>query len=239
MEITGNDKHLERRQRDFEDLQHEQIGREVGKIARFLSDEDDRSPEAKRRKRAKEAEQRRLIELLTDPVYRAMYERLGDQLANAEIKADQTIQRYEAAIHDARMLLEEMEANTARGPQGQPVFRFADGRVVDAEGRDLAPEIAAGITWPENAPSAEEYFGAKEGLVLLENELNQWRGYRTDTLGSIRDRYDNEDDPMSLDDMEDALDRIETERPPMTSIETIAPAEARLSSAPSAFPTLN
>lgn len=239
MEFTIDDKDLEQRQRDFDDLQHELVGCDVGKITRFLSADDDRSTEAKRRKRAKEAEQRRLAELLTDPIYRATYERLGRELSLAETDADRTVQRYEMAIEAIETLIVDMEDEAARGPDGQPVFRYADGRVVDAEGLTLAPEIAEGIEWPPNAPSADEYFASKERLVALKDELHQWRGYRTDTLGSIRDRYDNQDNPMSLEAMEDALERIEAERPPSTSIETHAPTEVSLTSAPQTFPTLN
>lgn len=221
MDFTIDDKDLERRQIDFDDLQHELEGHDVGKISRFLAEDDDRSPDAKRRKRAKEAQQRRLIELLSDPVYRATYERLGGRLSEAETQADSTIERYEQAIRATHIQVENMEASATRGPDGQLVFRYNDGRMVDAEGRTLAPEIAAGITWRASAPSAEEYFAAKERLAALEDELNQWRGYRTDTLGSIRDRYENEGDPMSLDEMEDALDRIEAARPNTLSLQVV------------------
>ena len=226
MEFTSDDKDLERRQRDFEDLQHELTGHDVGRISRFLAEDDDRSPEARRRKREKEAEQRRLADLLLNPVYRATYEQLGSELSAAEMDADQTIQSYETAIQVAEQRLSDMETGAARGPNGDPVFRYADGRVVDAEGQTLAPEIAAGISWPPDAPSAEEYFAAKEHLAALEGELNQWRGYRTDTLGSIRDRYESDGDPMSLDEMEDALSRMDAERPNTLSLQ-VNPTDQR------------
>ncbi|MEM6381311.1 MAG: hypothetical protein AAF739_01445 [Pseudomonadota bacterium] len=230
-DLSSNDA---KKRRDFDDLQNEITGMDPGRIQRFLSEGDGRSPGAKRRKRVKEAEQRRLVELLTDPIYRATYERLGSQLSEAETHADQTIQRYETAIQAAQTLLADMEADAARGPDGQLVFRYADGRVVDADGRDVTPEIAAGITWPENAPSAEAYFAAKEQLNSLENELHQWRGYRTDTLGSIRDRHDNDDNPMSLDEMDDALDRIESTQP---AIFALPAAEPEVIAAPPATPS--
>lgn len=239
MEFTSDDKDLEHRQRDFDDLQHELVGRDVGKISRFLAENDDRSAEARRRKREKEADQRRLADFLLDPVYRATHERLGRDLSAAETDADQTIQSYEIAIQVAEQRLLDMETGAARGPDGEPVFRYADGRVVDAEGRTLAPEIAAGINWPPDAPSAEAYFGAKEHLEALSLQLNQWHSYRTDTLGSIRDRYDSEDDPMSLDELEDALDQIDRARPPRLSLEeTPSAAGASVNLTPSEFPKI-
>lgn len=240
MEFTSNDKVLERRQRDFDDLQHEVVGRDVGKIARFLSGDDDRSSEAKRRKREKEAEHRRLAELLTNPIYKATYQQLGSVLSTAETDTDQTIQRYEIAIQATQSELSDMEAEAARGPDGQPVFRYADGRVVDEHNRELPPEIAAGITWPPDAPPAEDYFAAKDRLEALKAELDQWRVYRTDTLGSIRDRYDNDDDPMSLDEMDDALKRIEESRPESLALEEVSPTAAAVSvdPTPTSFPQI-
>ncbi|MEM1102770.1 MAG: hypothetical protein AAGH48_01540 [Pseudomonadota bacterium] len=211
---------------DFDDLQHELVGRDVGKAARFLSAEHSRSPEARRKKLQKEAADRRLVELLTDPTYRALYERLGNRLADAETKTDQVIERYDIAIRTIHRDIAEMEARAGRGLNGQPVFRYRDGRVVDPDNDPLAPEIAAGIEWPENAPTAEAYFAAKDRRSSLIAERDEWLIYRTDTLGTIRDRYDNHDDPMSKEDMRDALDRIDEERPELSSLAAHSPGSS-------------
>ena len=114
-----------------------------------------------------------------------------------------------------------MEARAAKTLDGSPVFRTADGRVVNADGEDLLPEIAAGIQWPANAPTAEEYFDAKQRHDELTTSLEEWHGYRNDTLGGIRDRYEERDNPMSKGELRDAQDAIERSAPSLASLEIV------------------
>lgn len=210
----------EKRQRDFDDLQNELAGNETGRIARFLSVEDERSVEGKRRKREKQdAADRRLMELMKDPEYAALYLELGDKLREAETGADQAISIMQAQLREVQREIEGMEARAAKGPDGEPVFRTADGRVVDANGEELPPETAAGIIWPDNAPSAEEYFAAQAKRDAIRSKLEDWFVYRNDVLGGLRDRYDDDDNPMSKEDLKDALDGIENHAPDVNRIE--------------------
>jgi len=161
----------EKRAQDFVDLQHELRGEDIGRLRRFLSPDDVRAPEAQRKKRARDALRRQLVELLLDPAYRALYTAVGTRLSEAEVQADRAIVRVEAQLLDAVQAIEEMENAAARGPDGQPVFRYADGRVVTADGEELPPEIAAGIVWPPHAPSAEAYFAERARHDALEAQL--------------------------------------------------------------------
>lgn len=172
-----------------------------------------------------------LERMLQDPEYRALYEELGTRLAEAEYDADAVIADLEASLRDLDAQISDMEARAAKGPDGQPVFKTADGRVVDAHGRELPPEIAAGIIWPPGAPSAEDYFDAKDQRVATDALLDDWRGYRNDTLGGLRDRHSDRDDPMTKDEMRDALRKIQESAPRSKTVEIAEPESSPLQSA--------
>eukprot|EP00581_Thalassiosira_minuscula_P025069 CAMPEP_0184406772 /NCGR_PEP_ID=MMETSP0738-20130409/1864_1 /TAXON_ID=385413 /ORGANISM="Thalassiosira miniscula, Strain CCMP1093" /LENGTH=248 /DNA_ID=CAMNT_0026763749 /DNA_START=240 /DNA_END=986 /DNA_ORIENTATION=- len=198
-----------KRQRDFDDLQNEISGADTGRMRKFLGPNDDRTPEGKRKKVEQERLRQTLADLMRDPEYARLYVELGNQLRDAETQADTVlamIQRQLAAVQEE---VADMEASAARDPDGKQVFRFADGRVVYADGSDVSPEIAAGIIWPPNAPSAEDYFAAKTRQETLADQLSEWDTYRNDVLGDIRDRYDSDDPPMNRNDLKNALNDIE------------------------------
>ncbi len=228
-----------RRQDDFDQQQREASGVDVGQIARFYPGQAAHGVEAQKKK-AKEQAYRDLLELyLQDPEYAVIYAELGEKLSTNESAADAAINAYEAEIAQMDGLISEMENDAARGPDGQAVFKYADGRVVDANGDPIRPEIAEGIIWPDNAPRAEDYFRAKEQRNALEKQLDEWQTYRNDTLGGIRDRYDDRGNPMSKDESGDALDQIDRARPASLAVETShAPKMSAADIAPSAFPTL-
>lgn len=230
----------DKRQTDFDDLQRELAGQDVGRMSRFLNGNDPRSVEAKKKKASDQAIRTVLDQMLQDAEYRALYETLGNRLGNAEREADTMLERIEAQIAANDFLISEMESEAARGPNGSPVFRYADGRVVDANGEAIPIEIADGIMWPENAPSAEDYFAAKQVQSDLNDQRNDWSAYRNDVLGDVRNRHDDEDNPMSKDGMRDALDGIETSRPaPFAQSWSQGGIEAKTAPMPQAFPEFN
>ncbi len=229
----------DRRQLDFDDLQREVTGQDGARMRRFLSPDDPRVMSAEK-KAAKERAYRDLLDrLLLDPEYQALYTDLGDKLGQAEAETDSAIAMIQHQLRVADQAIADMEAAAAKGPDGQPVFRAPDGRVVNAEGEELPPEIAAGIQWPANAPSAEDYFAAKRRRDDLETHLEDLHIYRNYTLGGIRHRYDDRDDPMSKDDMRDALKRIDEARPEALSVSVRhESANATPDITPSAFPQI-
>lgn len=221
----GDESKIKKQAEDFADLQNEIAGNEVGKISRFLSAEDPRSATARRKKDARRAaETQRFLQLMTDPAYRALYEELGNRLQTAERTTDQAIDLTEKALQNLSNEIFDMETSAAKGPDGMPVFKTADGRVVDAHGEALPAEIAAGIIWPANAPTAESYFAAQERREALGQHLDHLNGYRTDVLGSIRHRYEDTSEPMEKDDLRQALDDIEAMRPELSTISAPKPS---------------
>lgn len=199
----------DKRQRDFEDLQNEVSGLDVGRMQRFLGPDDHRSKEGKRKKAERERTLRTLQELLRDPEYAALFSDLGDRLRDAEILADQTLAALEDQLVSLSLSIDELELQAARDPQGQLVFRYADGRVVYADNTDVPEHLAEGVLWPENAPSAEAYFALLGQQRRLQEQQHDWSAYRSDVLGGIRHRYEDEENPMDKDDLRRALEDIE------------------------------
>lgn len=236
--MSGDSELEKRKRRDFEDQQNELAGRDTGRMVRFgvgLSQTRD-AEEKKRKERAYRDALDRL--LASDPEYRMLYEALGDRLGEAEATADQTIEAIQAALATQEDVNQDMRD---RAPKigGKAVFRYADGRVVDEDGRQIDAVVAAGIVWPANAPSAEDYFSGLARASNLRASLDDWQSFRNVTLGDLRNRYDDRDNPMSKDDLRDALTEIERARPAVFNVEIQdKPEKSSADIIPSAFPVL-
>ncbi|MEP1519016.1 hypothetical protein [Ascidiaceihabitans sp.] len=238
--MSGDSGIGDKRQIDFDDLQREAAGLDVGCITRFLSENDPRSVAGQKKKAREQIHRTLLDQLLQDAEYKALYVDLGDKLGAAERGADDMLERIEVDLANLMAQIAEMENDAARGPDGNRVFRFADGRVIDANGEIIPIEIADGIMWPDDAPSAEEYFATKQRQADLQDRQKEWSDYRHNVLGDVRERYDDADAPMSKDDMRDALDDIEATKPAplLASNQTTAQTVAQDVS-PNAFPSFN
>ncbi len=204
-----------RRREDLRDYGNEIAGIDAGRIERFgiISSGPKGIREKERKERAYRDALARL--LAEDPEYRALYEDLGNRLREAETAADIAI----SAIQEALATVQQDNANMrSQAPKidGRAVFRYRDGRVVDEDGRAIDPLIGGGIIWPNDAPSAEEYFTGVQREAELAEALMAWDTYRNDTLGDIRNRYDDRDNPMSVEEMRGVLTEIEAAMPTQT-----------------------
>ena len=207
---------------DFVDLQNEISGADTGRMRKFLSPDDDRTPEGKRKKAEREQIRRTLEDLMRDPEYARLYVALGDRLGRAETEADTALATIQRMLDVAQQEISDMESNAARDPDGRAVFQHADGRVVYADGTEVDPDIAAEIVWPEGAPSAEDYFAAKDRVQSLQDTLRDWTTYRYDVLGDIRHSYDDKANPMDKGDLRHDLDRIEDLAPNMPATKLLS-----------------
>lgn len=204
----------EAQRRDREDFDRELAGIEGRHIARFFMGAASRIA-AFREKREAERLWRTLAELLLDPIYRAHYERFGNFLDETRRWAEEMEAEINAALEAVNGRIDEMLDAAPRLPDGGPrVFRFADGRVIDEYGNRVAPEIAEGIAWPENAPSAEDYLAALERRDALEQGRDDLETFRVETLGPAQNRYEDEERGITIDEM-DAIEadiRVQQER---------------------------
>ncbi len=204
---------------DFVDLQNEISGRDVPRIPRFLSPDDDRTLAGRRKKENRARFRQTLQDLMRDREYARLYVELGDRLRDAERAAETALATIRRQLEAVQQDILDMTANAARDADGNPVFRYADGRAVYADGTEVPNDIAEGIVWPNDAPSAEAYFAALAQKQELQGRFRDWDVYRHDVLGGIRDRYDNDDPPMSKDDLKRDLERIESLNPGAVSLD--------------------
>ena len=202
-----------RRAEDFDDLQHELSGQETGRQQRFLPDTA-RSRAEKQRRR--ERTDRLLTELdswLRDPIYRAQYEGFGDFLNEAENATETALSKAVAALGEARDRLQSVLDKANVLPGGTKVFRAADGRIMDENGNVVSAEDAAGIVWRDGAATYEEYLAAKRRAEDARNLVDDIRSFQTDVLGTARNRWEDTDDPITPEEMEEWRRRIEAEMP--------------------------
>lgn len=178
-----------------DDYNHEHAGRDVGRIRRFLP--GDLSPEALELKRSRDRATLTVLEilLLNDPVYAEAYAQTWAVLHDAETSTAD-------ALGDAEDRLAEIIDQAAELPDGTLVFQAEDGRVFDEHGREINPATADSIAWPGNAPTYEEYRTARDRIDAL-------REYQVDVLGKARERLEDRENPMKLDELKDMQRNID------------------------------
>lgn len=202
-----------KRQADWDDLQNELAGNETGRMKRFLGPGDDRSPEAKRKKRERDLHRQMLADLLLDPVYKAKYDLAWSTLRKAEGAVVSALDRIDRDIVKAKSKLDDMEDRAARVPGGDLVFRDQNGIVRYANGDVVADDLAATILWSGNEPSFEDYRDMSEHLSALQAQRRDVEAYETDVLGHARDRLGDENDPLSMEELDAMVERIQLNSP--------------------------
>lgn len=213
-------KRVAARQQDFDDLQNELAGRETGRQERFFP-ADDRSPKDQRRKHESEQAVRTALDvLLADPIYRARYDEAMTRLRDAEQTTEAALDRIAQMIGETEETIRDMEDRAARLPDGTMVFRDANGVVRRADSSVVEAYLVDTIIWTGNEPSFEDYRGQQDQLAGLEASRTEVEGYRDNVLGPVRDRITDQDNPPSLDALDDIIADIESEMPEIVSDET-------------------
>lgn len=213
MNLPIDDKDLAaRRRRDFDDLQNEIAGRETGRRTRFLPNSAS-AEEAKRKDREARAFRSHLAALLADPIYRAKHEAAMSTLRKAETATDTALQYIEDALAHSQTSLAAIQDKAARLPDGSRVYKDANGNVRREDGSIVDPVQGDTIIWSGNEPSFEEYRAAAEAIDVLEQGKRDVEGYQNDVLGPARDRVTDEDNPPSLEELDEIIKDIETAMP--------------------------
>ena len=182
-------------------------------MKRFLSPGDERSPEAKRKKRDRDLHRRMLADLLLDPVYKAKYDLAWSTLRKAEVAVVSALDRIDRDILKAKSTLDDMKSRAARVPGGDLVFRDQTGVVRYANGDVVADDLAATVLWSGDEPSFEDYRDMSEHLSALQAQRRDVEAYETDVLGHARDRLGDETNPPTLDDLDDIAASIQDKMP--------------------------
>ncbi len=212
---------------EFIDLNNELSGADGNKHSRFLDDESTlRGRQEKQRKKDEETRYlNRLLEMLKDPAYVAAREEFGEYLRDVEIATQNAISTALTDLERANAHLSSTLETANRLPNGQAVFRDQHGNVYTADKTLISPEDAASIVWQDGAPTHEEYQGAQKAAANAHSQVKELETYQTDVLGGARDRFDDEENPMTQDEFKDQKERIEKIMPDIVAqqIEAISP----------------
>lgn len=167
-----------RAQRDFDDLQNETAGRDVGRIERFLNGESNHPNSEKARRKEREAEMSRFMALMSDPVYAKLYEDWGKKLNETRQFLDDArdqLAKFRASIEAERL---DIDARAMRLPDGTLVYRGDDDRAYNRDG-----------TLSEN-PDAQDIIWREDSARLSESQRNDDRAGRADRLEQKLDHAD-------------------------------------------------
>ncbi|WP_394693134.1 hypothetical protein [Hyphobacterium sp.] len=183
-------------------------GRDVGRIRRFLPDRDPDTIEQK--KREKDARETALQQLLRNPSYAAVYQAANDATDRAQAALDTALLENAQTTEDLAERLDEMEARAARLPDGRAVFRAADGSMRTADGQRLRSDaLPASLIIPLDASSYEDYALSRDALTSARAHGQELSRVQTEVIDPARERLADEDNPLSLDELEALADRLD------------------------------
>lgn len=211
------DKATRQAQTNFDDLQNELAGREVGRVRRFLPGEDI-GPDGVKKDKGLEVELLALSALekmMQDPEYAALYERVSDLLSRAEEATQAALDEAETELNGANEAMDETMAGANRLPDGTAVFKDKDGTIRTEDGRIVEGEEAEGIVWKDKAPSYEEYLARKQAVEETRRRIEELRRYQVEVLGRARDRMNDHDNPPTPEELRkmqrDIIERADPE----------------------------
>ena len=224
----SDDKHLaEKRLTDYDDLQREIAGLEVGRQRRFRGDDDQANPRSKARREARQQAAMTALEqlLATDPHYRALYNQTMDQIRAAETAAERALTEAETARDRVHEDLQDVLDRAARLDDGTRVFRDRDGKVRREDGSLVSGLDAESILWPDDAPTYETYRAHKDALVQSQQAIEDIRTYQVDVLGAARDELANPNKPPPEERLREIQRQIEDGAPQHSKQATPEPVE--------------
>ena len=200
---TSRDSEAIRRQRDFDDQQHELAGREVGRQSRFLSEGGGAARGARRKGGDARSHLSALERLLqNDPAYAALYHDTMDLLTCAERATESALESAEHALSEAEEALQGILEKANKLPDGGAVFKDAHGNIRTEDGRLVEAHELEGQDWHDGAPSYEDYLAQKKTRDEARNTVDDLRHYQVHVLGNARDRMSDPANPPSKEEME-------------------------------------
>lgn len=203
-----------RRQQDFDDLQNEMSGSNVGRIQRFLSSDGRAAILAKRNGQASAAMSALDLLLLNNPGYAEVYENTMDRLGELEKATERAISQTTNAIREQEEALQNTLSNAQQLSDGTRVFRAEDGSVWTEFDERVKDADVDELEWRGNEPMYEQF--KQERSVLEQNRTAQLelRTYQTDVLGSARERLTDHGNPLSVEDMKIEVESWAAQAPP-------------------------
>lgn len=219
---------------DVDDFQNEMNDVDTGRLKRFLT-EDQREERGSHRGRAKAsaaAATRLQTMLASNPAYARQYSSTFENLRGAENATDRAIAKAIARLEKAQHQLQETLGCAAMLPDGTRVFRDGAGKVWTEKGHEVSGDRAASIHWCGDEPAYEQFLRERESVEDGVTTLEALQGYRVDTLGRIRDRMMDEDNPPTSDELERFKREMQENMPDAAKAEMARQAVVLPSAAP-------
>ena len=203
--ISGSDAQ-KRAQMDFDDLQNEFAGRDVGRIKRFLTGTQ-HDPQAIQKRRADQETSLFLAQVQSEKMAR-LTEEWGEKLREARKFLDEARQKlagFQNHINAERM---EIDARAMRLPDGTRVYRGDDDRAYTRDGKLSDHPDAQNIIWQHSSAR------------LSESQRNDERRQKSDALenkldsadaehGEMAERRSNPDNQMSEGQVEAEIQSLD------------------------------
>lgn len=215
-DIPDNDKPTlnaaeKRSAQDFDDHQAAIAGRSTGRILPRLGQN---TPDAQSRRDRKHGDAIETLSnlqlMMQDPEYAALYNDVSGLLDRAEEATERALGQAELALIQSSDTLNDTLANANKLPDGTAVFKDANGNVWTANGRLVDKSEAESIVWADGAASYEDYLQQKEAVENAQLRIEELRLYQVDVLGNARDRLEDEENPLSKDELEALKNDIES-----------------------------
>lgn len=201
-------------QKDFDDLQRELAGLEVGRIPRFLSAEERERRKPGGQTRSGDRQLSRLQQLLAaNPAYAAAYEAAWNALEDAEARTARALAALARKTEGDGRRLQDILDQAARLPDGTRVFRDEDGTIWTEHGGRVTAEDGETIVWTGSEPGFEDYAVAKEAVAKSETAKQEIETYQVEVLGYARDRLSDEENPPDIDELKELEAQITLEAP--------------------------
>lgn len=202
-DVSGSGSRTSRNDQDFEDLQNEISGRDVGRNTRFINRTDNTVAAAQRRDAKMHMQITALQAMLqNDPEYAQLYNDTNDLLDRAETAADNAIDQLTQDLSEHEQELNETLENASCLPDGTRVFKDEYGYVWTEDDELVAPKDAEGIVWNENSPSREEYMQQRQKVDETRRRIEDIQHYQIEVIGNARDRMNDQDNPVTPEEME-------------------------------------
>lgn len=210
------------RREDRADYERELAGIDIGRTARFHDAEfvderrERRSGASSRTQRSAEREYASRLQrlLATNAAYAQLYNDTMTSLGDAEAATDGAIAKAQRILEEAREQLDRTLSRAAKLSDGTRVFRDARGNVWTEHGMRVSEAEAAHIEWRGDEPAYEQFSEESEAVRDRLTRLEALQGFRVDTLGRIRDRMSDQDNPPSSDEVERFKRDIQENMPP-------------------------
>lgn len=223
------------RREDRADYERELAGIDIGRTARFHNGDfvEERrqgrsGASSTHRSTQREFTSRLQMLLSTNAAYAKLHNDTMIDLGDAEAATDLAIAKAQKAWEEAHQQLDHTLSRAAKLADGTRVFRDARGNVWSEHGAQISEADAARIEWRGDEPAYEQFSEESESVRDRLTRLEALQGFRVDTLGRIRDRMMDEDNPVSEPELRDINRQIEQGLQQRKIVEAPAGASAPL-----------